>query len=388
MTQRIDGSSPGDESITATPLEAACEEDVCALPGADTEGPARAPLDADVDLPDDDPEAFLEFAQARGWGDGLPLIPPTPERVERALSCLPTGVDPDEVLTSLPPRGGLVTRRTLAVNAVMAGCPAGTLPILTTAIRALTRAEVNLRGVNATTHPVAPLLIVHGDAVTELGFNAGLGAFGPGNRANATVGRALRLVMLNVAGARPGAGDASTQGQPSKYTYCVAENQADSPWAPYPASRGLDAPSAVSVHCGENPHNVQDHEVRSASLTLEMIASTMATLGSNNAPVSSAEWFVFLGPEHAHGIADAGYAREDVQQFLFEHARLPMGRFRRAFEIAQYAEWEEALGDDDPKPIARDPDKFRILVTGGAGKHSCVVPSWGMTASATLPLAP
>lgn len=388
MSERI-GTSPANEDSPETASGSpVCEDDVCALPGAETEGPARAPVDADVALEDDDPEAFLEFAQARGWGDGLPLIPPTQDRVERALATLPPGLDPDEVLTALPPRGGLVTRRTLAVNAVMAGCPAGTLPVLTTAIRALTRPEVNLRGVNATTHPVAPLLIVHGDAVGELGFNAGLGTFGPGCRANASVGRALRLVLLNVAGARPGAGDASTQGQPSKYTYCVAENQAESPWPTYPASCGIDAPSAVTVHCGENPHNVQDHEVRSAERTLEMVASTMTTLGSNNAPVSSAEWFVFFGPEHAHGIADAGYSREDVQQFLFERARLPMGRFRRAFEIAQYADWEEALGDDEEKPIARDPDRFRILVTGGAGKHSCVVPSWGMTASATLPLAP
>lgn len=384
MSERI-GTNP---AITGSPNAAACEDDVCALPGAETEGPARAQVDADVALADDDPEAFLAFAQARGWGDGLPLIPPTPERVDRALSALPPGLDPDEVLAALPPRGGLVTRRTLAVNAVMAGCPVGTLPVLTTAIRALTRPEVNLRGVNATTHPVAPLLIVHGDTVLEQGFNAGLGAFGPGCRANASVGRALRLVLMNVAGARPGAGDASTQGQPSKYTYCVAENEAESPWPAYPASCGIDAPSAVTVHCGENPHNVQDHEVRSAELTLEMVASTMATLGSNNAPVSSAEWFVFFGPEHAQGIADAGYSREDVQQFLFERARLPMHRFRRTFEITQYADWEEALGDDEEKPLARDPDRFRILVTGGAGKHSCVVPSWGMTASATLPLAP
>lgn len=383
MSERIDGSP---ESDAGAPPEEVCLDDVCALPGAAEEGPGVAPIEADIALPDDDPEAFLAFAEARGWGDGLPLIPPTPERVERALATLPPSVDPDEVLTALPPRGGLVTRRTLAVNAVMAGCPPHVLPVLTTAVRALSRPEINLRGVNATTHPVAPLVIVHGEAARRLGFNAGLGAFGPGCRANASVGRALRLVLLNVAGARPGAGDASTQGQPSKYGYCVAENADESPWAPYPRSRGVEAASSVTVHCGENPHNVQDHECRSAELTLELISSVMATLGSNNAPVSSAEWFVFLGPEHAAQIAAAGYTREDVQRFFFEHARLPMRRFRQAFEIAQYAEWEEALSDDAEKPIARDADRFRVLVTGGAGKHSCVVPSWGMTTSVTLPL--
>jgi hypothetical protein len=253
-------------------------------------------------------------------------------------------------------------------------------------VRALAEPRVNLRGVNATTHPVAPLIVVHGEAVERLGFNAGLGTFGPGRRANASVGRALRLVLMNVAGARPGAGDASTQGQPAKYAYCAAENAAESPWESYPASLGIDAPSAVTVACGENPHNVQDHDVRSAIHTLEQVASTMTTLGSNNAPVSSAEWLVFLGPEHAASIAAAGFSRRDVQVFLFEKARLPMARFRRAFAVTQYAAWEHALSDEDPKPIMRDPDLVRVLVAGGPGKHSCVVPSWGMTASVTLPL--
>jgi hypothetical protein len=375
----------------ATPDAAAppdCEDDVCALPGATATRPTTAPVSADVALPSDDWEAWQAFAEERRWGDGLPLVPPTRDRVEATLATLPAGLDPDEVLVTLPPRGGLVTRRVLAINAVMAGCRPETLPVLTTAVRALTRPEINLRGVNATTHPVAPLVIVHGAAVDALGFNAGLGAFGPGCRANATVGRALRLVLMNVAGARPGDGDASTQGQPSKYAYCVAENAAASPWESYPASLGLASESAVSVTCGENPHNVQDHDCLSPAQTLEQMASVMATLGSNNAPVSSAEWFVFLGPEHAAALADAGFDRRAVQLFLYEQARLPMGRYRRAFEVTQYASWEHALPDEALKPIMRDPDLIRVMVTGGPGKHSCVVPSWGMTASVTLPLAP
>lgn len=380
--------TPNDNAAPQAIAIDACEEDVCELPGAPTTGPTSLRIDPDISLSDDDPEAFLDFAEAQGWGDGLPLIPPTPERVDRVLAQLPASVDPDEVIATLPPRGGLVTRRVLAVNAVMAGCRPETLPVLTTAIRALARPEINLRGVNATTHPVAPLVIVHGEAVNALGFNAGLGAFGPGNRANATVGRAVRLSLLNVAGARPGAGDASTQGQPSKFSYCVAENTPKSPssWEAYPASRGLDSASAVTVTCGENPHNVQDHDCLSATQTAEQIASVMATLGSNNAPVSSAEWFVFLGPEHAAAFADEGWSRKDVQAFLYEHAALPMAAYRRAFKVVQYADWEHELPDSAMKPIARDPDLIRVMVTGGAGKHSCVVPSWGMTASVTLPL--
>ncbi|MEZ4291823.1 MAG: hypothetical protein R3E53_15310 [Myxococcota bacterium] len=135
-------------------------------------------------------------------GDGLPLVAPTPERVDAMLAAGCSEQSADEVIATLPPRGGLVTRRLLAVNAVLAGCPPGLLPVLVTAVRAARTPELNLRGVNATTHPVAPLAIVHGEAVAANGFNAGLGTFGPGCRANATLGRAVRLVLLHLAGAR------------------------------------------------------------------------------------------------------------------------------------------------------------------------------------------
>jgi len=176
-------------------------------------------------LADESPETVFEYFAERGWGDGLPLVPPTPERVDAMLAaCAVDGarVDPDEVLAVLEPRFGECTRRIVAVNAVLAGCPPEVMPVLVSAARALGHPELNLRGVNATTHPVAPLLIVHGEIAERAGFNGGLGAFGPGNRANATTVRALRLLLLHVAGARPGGGDASTQGQPSKYSYCVA----------------------------------------------------------------------------------------------------------------------------------------------------------------------
>ena len=212
-----------------------------------------------LEIADDSPEALHEVFAARGWGDGLPMVPPTRERVEAMLASL-GDVDPDEVVATLPPRFGQATRRIIAVNAVLAGCRPEHLPVLISAVRAIARPEVNLRGVNATTHPVAPLLIVHGEIAERAGYNSGLGAFGPGNLANATTGRALRLVLLHVAGAVPGPGDASTQGGPAKYTYCVAENLAATPWEGYAASRGVDAPSAVTVHCGEAPHNVHDME--------------------------------------------------------------------------------------------------------------------------------
>ncbi|MFP8876149.1 MAG: hypothetical protein VCB99_04405, partial [Myxococcota bacterium] len=236
--------------------------------------------------------------------------------------------------------------------------------------------------------PVAPLVIVHGDVVARAGFNAELGTFGPGNRANATLGRAMRLVLLHIAGARPGDGDASTQGQPSKYAYCIAENAEANPWESYPRSQGVDAPSAVTVYCGENPHNFHDMENSEPGPILDKAASVMATLGCNNAPISSAEFFVVLGPEHAATLAGSGWTRRDVQSYLFERARIPAGEFRRAFDVAVRRPWFGALGDADPMPITDHPDNIRVLVAGGAGKHSCVIPSWGMTRSVTLPLEP
>lgn len=340
-----------------------------------------------VELADESPESLFEFLAARGWGDGLPVVAPTAERVERMLAAC--GADPDTRLGVVPLRDGAATMRTVAINAVLAGCPPEVLPVVAAAVRALTRPEVNLRGVQATTHPVAPLVVVHGEAVERYGFNAAAGTFGPGNRANATVGRAVRFVLLHVGGGRPGAGDASTQGQPSKYTYCIAEHTAASPWPAYHHSRGVDAPSAVTVACGENPHNFHDMESDEPVRILTKGASVMATLGSNNACISQGEFFVVLCPEHAATIAAHGWSRSDVQAFLYEQARLPRGTLRRAFDIVAWQPWLAAIDDDAALlPMTDHPDNVRVLVAGGPGKHSCVIPSWGMTKSVTVAVEP
>ncbi len=348
-------------------------------------GPSVPPQQL-LDIADDSPEAMFELFESRGWGDGLPLVAPTEARVEAMLACAEG--DPDEPLVTLQPRAGVVTRRIVAVNGVLAGCAPEVFPVLLTAARALAEPAVNLRGVNATTHPVAPLVIVHGEAAAKLGFNAGAGAFGPGNRANATVGRAVRLILLHVGGAQPGTGDASTQGQPAKYCFCVAENQLESPWESYAASRGVHDASAVTVHCGEGPHNVHDMEAEGdPALILDKIASAMTSLGMNNAPISQAEFFIGLGPEHAQSLAAAGLTRDDVSSYLYEHARIPARVLRRHFEELAWAGWMKLAGDDELLPMTGHPDNIRSFVVGGAGKHSCVMPSWGMTRSVTLPVA-
>ncbi|MCU1375070.1 MAG: hypothetical protein JWO68_2356 [Actinomycetia bacterium] len=328
---------------------------------------------------------YVDFLEDRGLGDGLPVVAPTPERVEAMLTH--AAGDPDEVLFTLQPRAGIVTRRVVAINAVLAGCRPEVFPVVLTALRALAQPEVNIRGVNATTHIVAPMILVHGEIARTAGFNGGVGCFGPGNRANATVGRAVRLVMLHVAGAKPGFGDAATHGQPAKYTFCAAENLDESPWEGYARSRGVNAPSAVTVHCGEGPHNVHDAEAAGdPALILDKIASAMTSLGMNNAPISQAEFFIILGPEHAASLAQRAMTRKDVSSYLFDHARIPHHVFKRHFEERAWTQWMKIVADDHLLPMTAEPDNIRVVVAGGPGKHSLVVPSWGMTRSVTLPV--
>ena len=337
-----------------------------------------------LDLPDD-PLALQDHYQSRGWGDGLPLIPPTVERVAAMLGAAGS-VDPDEVVAVLAPRSGEATHRIIAVNAVLAGCRPEHLPVITAAVRALAHPDINLRGVNATTHPVAPLLIVHGDVARRGGYNGDLGAFGPGNQANATTGRAVRLILLHVAGAVPGPGDASTQGGPAKYTYCVAENLQASPWEGYAASVGVAAPSAVTIHCGEAPHNVHDMESAEPARILDKVASAMMSLGQNNAPISQGEYFVGLCPEHAAACAADGWTRADVSSYLHNRARMRVGDLRASFDLLAWSPWQQRLRDDDLTPMTERAKNIKVFVVGGAGKHSCVIPSWGMTKSVTIPV--
>lgn len=349
------------------------------------DSPADVPPFIEIDS--DDPAAVQRAYEAHGWGDGLPLVAPTESRVAAMLAAL-GDVDPDEAIATLEPRSGKATRRILAVNAVLAGCEPRHLAVLVSAVRAIARPEVNLRGVNATTHPVAPLLVVHGTAARSGGYNGALGAFGPGNRANATTGRALRLVLLHVAGAVPGVGDASTQGGPAKFTYCVAENLDQSPWGSYAATAGVDADSAVTIHCGEAPHNVHDMESEDPARILDKVASAMTSLGQNNAPISQGEYFVALCPEHAATCAADGWSRDDVSAYLFERARMPVGELRRSFDARAWAPWQHHLDDGHLMPMTERPENIKVLVVGGPGKHSSVIPSWGMTRSATVPVEP
>jgi hypothetical protein len=345
------------------------------------------PPDDVLVVEDESPESLYAAMEEHGWGDGLPVVFPTEARVEQMLAGYPRSVD--EMLAVLPPRSGAATVKTVAVNAVMAGCPPEVFPVIVAAVRALGESRLNLQSIQATTHSVAIMVAVHGQIVERAGYNAGIGTFGPGWRANATTGRAIRFVLLHVAGGRPGDGDASTQGQPAKYGLCFAENAAASPWPIFPRSLGIDAPSAVTVAGTEGPHNSHDMWSTHPEPILKKMASVMCTLGSNHAPMPSSEFFCVLCPEHAAQAAAEGWSRRDVQLFLFEHARLPWRVWAEHFAWRfQSTPW--AAGNTDPDrlmPIMDSPDAIKVLVAGGPGKHSCVIPSFlGICPSVTVPV--
>jgi len=322
-------------------------------------------------------EAVQELYLERGWTDGLPIVPPTIERVEAMLASTPR--DPQEIIGEIPPNWGSATVEKLAINAVMAGCKPKYLPVVIAAVEAMCDPLFNLYAIQATTHPCAPLIIVNGPICDELGLHGGSGAYGPGWRPNATIGRSVRLAQLNVGGARPGVGDMSTQGAPSKYTYCVAENQEANPWEALHIERGFGAEqSTVTVLAGEPPHNINDHSGSSAEDILTIVAGAISITGANNA-YTGGETLLALGPEHAATIADDGFGKREIREWLHQNARIPLERYPHATMMERFEKIP-----DGPVPMLVDPDLLMIIVLGGPGKHSSWVPTFGgSTHSAT-----
>lgn len=342
---------------------------------------------------DDDWDTINNLYLQRGWSDGLPIVPPTTQRLEQMLAYCDRPWD--QPVARIAPRWGDATPLRLAANAVMAGCRPEYFPILMLAIEAMCEEQFNLYGIQATTHPCAPLVIVNGPIVQELGINAGHNAFGPGWQSNATIGRAIRLALINIGGAIPGTGDMSTFGSPAKYSFLVAENEAASPWQPLHVERGFPAhASTVTIVGAENPHNVNDHESLSGLGVLKMIAGTVAITGSNNASAismpTSGEALIVFGPELAATVAGDGYSKADVKRFLFEHARIPLGSFSdenilRRLKVRSPELYTKA-GANAMVAAAERAENFMIAVIGGAGKHAAFLPTFGTTRAVTRAL--
>lgn len=324
----------------------------------------------------EDEAAALAMIYEQGWTDGLPVVVPTPERVEGMLM-LSGGLDPDVVVGAVGPAEGQATVEKIAVNAVMAGCTPDYFPVVLAAVEAVTDPEFNLGAVQATTHAAGPVVFVNGPARLDCGIASGTGALGPGHRANATIGRALRLVMMNVGGGRPGTGDMALLGQPGKFACCMAEAEEQSPFEPLHVARGFSADdSTVTVLAGEAPHSVMclvDPESDdNTGRIVRALAAGLSGLASNPAFMQRGMNAVILNPDHADELARSGMTRRGLQERLFASAGHPRAELR-SYSSALVPEG----ADDDWMPIVRDPSDFLILVGGGRGLYSMVVPSWG-----------
>jgi len=299
----------------------------------------------------DEIEDPIEVCYENGWTDGLPVVPPTPDRVERMLNG--TDRDRDELIAAVPPKWGRATVEKVAINAVMAGCKPAYLPLILTAVKAMTSEQFNLHGVQVTTSHVGPMLIVNGPIRKQLEINDGFNLFGQGYRANATIGRALRLICTNIGGALPGELDRAAFGHAGKYTCCIAEKEEASPWEAMHVDRGFQADdSTITVFAAAGPQTVNDHGSNTAEGILNTISENIAAPGN-----SSGETLLVIGVEHAKTISEDGFSKADIRRYI--------------------ADTTQRYSQED----------LLLMVAGGpAGRWSIVVPGWGSPSSRAVTL--
>ena len=342
---------------------------------------------ADVSLEGGYDEVNARLHEA-GLGDGLPLVPPTEERIAAMLAG--GGVPTYSQFPMLAPGRVPPTGWDLAANAVLAGCAPEHLPMVAAAVEAVADPDFNLTGIQATTGAATPLLIVGGPVVARIGMNAGANSLGQGSRANATIGRALRLVLQNVGLAVPGISDMATQGQPGKYSWCLAENEAESPWPPLRVALGLPAAASAVTVVGAvgnvevvlpatSPEDLV--QTLAGSMTIEGNAGGEGTFGGGEA-------LVLLPPESAAFLDSHGWDRRRLQRELFARAVVSYEELTPAIvERAIVRRRELGLPDEGVLRVARTPDDVLIVVTGGVGTKATFVPTWpGGTRAITVTL--
>ncbi|MBI3679978.1 MAG: TlpA family protein disulfide reductase [Acidobacteria bacterium] len=340
--------------------------------------PAAGPIDIAPERGKRASHILLEDAQdpyeycMRAFGDPLPVVPPTPERVDRMLRA--TSLGPEQVIGLVPPCYGAATVEKIAANAVMAGCEPPMMRVLIPLIRAACDERFNLHGIQATTHFATPLILVNGPVRRELGFACAGNVFSNVTRANSTLGRAFQLILTNLGGARPGQIDMSTLGHPGKFSYCIAENEEASPWEPYRAG------SAITLFAADPPRGVSEHTARSGKVLLKAICATLATVWSWRVCMTP-EAFVILCPEHAETLRRDRFSKRDVRDFLFENTGVPLGAYEEedGGEGTQpRSTYEEVtIGGERNYRKFRAPESIHIVVAGGtAGKFSAVIGSW------------
>ncbi len=339
---------------------------------------------ARIEVPDDI-EAVQRLFRERRWSDGLPVIPPTVQRVEAMLAR--HSLSAETLVAKVAPGFGAATMEAIAVNAVAAGCDPELMPLVVAAIRGATDERFNLQGIQATTNSVAVWVIVNGPGATQLGFNAGINCLGQGSWANATLGRAVHLVMQNVGAALPGEMDRATHGQPGKVTFCCAENEAQSPWAPLHVERGFrPEATTITVVGAEGTMNMNTHAKKPDQL-LQVMAETMIHPPSNEYTHGGEPWII-LSPEHAEILHKAGMSKADVKRELWERSRMAAkhlsdGEMLRAL-ASRRQEFGGEITPETMLTISHAPDDIGILVAGGPGTHSVYVPCFGNSRAITI----
>ena len=325
---------------------------------------------------DDSPDTIQEFLFAQGWTDGLPVVPPTHAAVRAMLAAVSR--DAAEEIGPIPPRMRMGSLEKIAINAVMAGCRPEYFPVVLAALDAVLDPECRLYGIRTATNNGTPLIIVNGPIVKRLGLNSKGNVFGQGWRANATIGRALQLVLRNVGGDAPGETDMSTQGQPGKFTFCIAENEDESPWQPLHVERGFSRDdSTVTVIGASAGHNMFTYGCETGAELLDHFVGAMTALGHNNVIFPTGPLLV-IGPEHAGVLARDGYDKQAIREYVFTHARIPLSRFpERTVRGLKHrrSRWFAEVNDPDHIGVADHPSHVNIVVAGGAGIHSQFVPT-------------
>ena len=326
--------------------------------------------------PVDEFEYFFE----KPWSDGLPVIPPTEERL--GLMLAGTSRNPDEVLGDVPPLLAQADVRIIAAHAVMAGCKPEYMPVLIGAVEAILEEKFNVGGVQATLSCAAPLLIVNGPYAREIGLHGGLGCFGPGNRANATIGRAIRLLLLNIGGGIPGITSMSTFSQPGRFTYCIAENEAESPWESLAQTNDFEVEENVvtAVHV-EGPVMSWDDVSDNPERMLPSIADTMSHLGSWNCWANT-DLVVAMSPQQAAICANRGYSKADVHGRLCEIAGRTVGELKtgghfRENRIQSFPFPVDLEDDEAFVPTIKEAQRLILIVAGGVpGPITAVMHGW------------
>jgi hypothetical protein len=352
---------------------------------AESEGSPIRARRIEVAVHDDE----FEFMFDQGFTDGLPVVPPTPERVVRMLAG--TRRDPQEVIAVVPPNMAPCTVEKVAINAVMAGCKPEYLPVVIAAVEAACTDEFNVHGVMATTMGASPVMIVNGPIRNRIGMNAGLGALGQGNRANATIGRALRLVLRNVGGARPGGTERSTLGNPMKYTLSFPEWEERSPWEPYHVEHGFAPGDSVVtlVALTAGPQLIVDQTSRTARALSGSLALGVEAVGH---PKSGAgDTLLVVCPEHADTLWEQGMTKAELRSRIIEVTTRRVRDRLSTDDAGGGLPRRAGLTDeqlDAPAPKFRDHRNLHIVVAGGeAGKFSAVLAGWASGPGGSMPVS-